>query len=78
VKKITENFEKSSSVSRTIQPNSIELGTYYPWVNGIEVCTNKGPGFLQRGENHKNAKIGWCALKIVCSRTTMPDKLKLT
>jgi hypothetical protein len=34
--------------SRTSKPNSIKLGTYDPWVKGIQVCSNKGPGPLQR------------------------------
>jgi hypothetical protein len=33
---------------------------------------NKGPGPLQRGDNHKNAKMGWGHLKIF-SRTTEPE-----
>jgi hypothetical protein len=28
-------------------------------VKGIQVCSNKGPGPLQRGDNHKNVKMGW-------------------
>jgi hypothetical protein len=27
-------------------------------VKGIQVCSNKGPGPLQRGDNHNNVKIG--------------------
>jgi hypothetical protein len=27
-------------------------------VKGIQVCSNKGPGPLQRGDNHKNEKNG--------------------
>jgi hypothetical protein len=34
--------------SRTSRPNSIKLGTHYPWVKGIQVCANKGPGPLVR------------------------------
>jgi hypothetical protein len=82
--------------SRTSRPKSIKLGTNYPWVKGIQVCTNtgikkssspepagqnqsnstnypwvkgiqvssnKGPGPLQRGDNHKNVKMGWGQLK---------------
>jgi hypothetical protein len=49
--------------SRTSRPKSIKLGTNYPWVKGIQVCSNKGPGFLQRGDNHKNVKMGWGHLK---------------
>jgi hypothetical protein len=33
-------------------------------VKGIINCSNKGPGPLQRGDNHKNAKMGWVYLKI--------------
>jgi hypothetical protein len=50
--------------SRTSLPNSIKLGTHYPWVKGIQVCSNKGPGPFQRGDNCKNVKLGWCHLKI--------------
>jgi hypothetical protein len=28
-------------------------------VKGIQVCSNKGPGPLQREDNHKNVKMGW-------------------
>ena len=55
--------------SRTSCPNSIKLGTHYPWVNEIQVCSNKGPGPLLRGDNYKNVKMGWGHLKIF-SRTT--------
>jgi hypothetical protein len=30
----------------------------------IQVCSNKRPGPLQRGDNHKNAKMGWGHLRI--------------
>jgi hypothetical protein len=36
---------------------------------------NRGLGLLQRGDNHKNVKIGLGHLKIF-SRTTGPEKLK--
>ena len=58
--------------SRTAGPNSTKLGTHHPWVKGLQVCSNEGPGLLQRGDNHENAKIGWCHLKIFFSRTTGP------
>jgi hypothetical protein len=35
--------------SRTSRTKSIKLGTNYPLVKRIEVCSNKGPGPLQRG-----------------------------
>jgi hypothetical protein len=40
--------------SRTRWPNLIKLGTHYPWVKGIQVYSNRGPGPLLRGDNHKN------------------------
>jgi hypothetical protein len=43
--------------SRTIKPISIKLCTNNPWVKEILDYTNKGRGPLQRGDNHKNAKI---------------------
>jgi hypothetical protein len=39
-------------------------------VKGIQVSSNKGRGPLQRGDNHKNVKMGWDHLKIFFSRTT--------
>jgi hypothetical protein len=46
-------------------------------VKGIQVCSNKGPGPLQRGDNHKNVKMGWGHLKIFFSRTTGPILTRL-
>jgi hypothetical protein len=46
-------------------------------VKGIQVCSNKGPGPLQRGDNHKNVKMGWGHLKIFFSRTTWPILTRL-
>jgi hypothetical protein len=46
-------------------------------VKGIQVCTNKGPGPLQRGDNKKNVKMGWGHLKIFFSRTTRPILTRL-
>jgi hypothetical protein len=40
--------------SRTSRTISIKLGINHPWVNGILNCSKKGPGPLQRGDNHKN------------------------
>jgi hypothetical protein len=50
--KIHWNFLKI--FSRTSKPNSIKLGTNHPLIKGIQVCSNKWPGLLQRGDNHKN------------------------
>jgi hypothetical protein len=63
--------------SRTSTLNSIKLGTNYPWVKGIQLCSNKGPGPLQRVDNHKNVKIGWGHLKIFFSRTFWPILTRL-
>jgi hypothetical protein len=46
-------------------------------VNGIQVCSNKVQGPLQRGDNHKNVKMGLGHLKIFFSRTTMPILTRL-
>ena len=48
--------------SRTSRPNLIKLGTYYPCVKGIQICSNKGPGPLLRGDNYKS-KIGVVSFK---------------
>jgi hypothetical protein len=32
-------------------------------VKGIQVCSNKGPGRLQRGDNYKNVKMWWGLIK---------------
>jgi hypothetical protein len=45
--------------SRTSRSISMKLDTNYAWVKGILNCPNKGPGPLQRGDNYKNAKMGW-------------------
>jgi hypothetical protein len=44
--------------SRTSEPNSIKLGTNYPWLKGIQVCSNKGSGPLQRGRSSQKCKNG--------------------
>jgi hypothetical protein len=41
-------------------------------VKRIQVCSNKGPGPLQRGNNHKNVKMWWGHLKSFFSRTIWP------
>jgi hypothetical protein len=50
--------------SRTTGLNSIKFGTNYPWAKGIQVCSNKGSGPLQRRDNYKNVKIGFGKLRI--------------
>jgi hypothetical protein len=46
-------------------------------VNGIQVCSNKGPDSLHRGDNHKNVKMGRGHLKIYFSRTIVPILTRL-
>jgi hypothetical protein len=47
-------------------------------VKGIQVSSNKGSGTLQRGDNHKNEKMGWGHLKILFLRNLKPEKLNFT
>jgi hypothetical protein len=49
----------------------------YPLMKGIQVCSNKGPGSLQRGDNHKSVKMRWGHLKILFSSTTGPNLTRL-
>jgi hypothetical protein len=44
--------------SRTSRPKSIKLGTNYLLVKRIQVCSNKEPGPLKRGDNHRNVRKG--------------------
>jgi hypothetical protein len=46
-------------------------------VKGIQICSNKGPGPLERGDNHKNVKMGWGHLKFF-SRTIGPILTRLS
>jgi hypothetical protein len=64
--------------SRSSKPNSIKIGTRYPWMKGIQFYSNKGPGPLQKGNNHKNVKMGWGNLKIFFSRSTSPEEFIFT
>jgi hypothetical protein len=62
--------------SRTRRPISIRLDTNYPCVKVNQVSSNKGPGPLQRENNHKNVKMGCGHLKIF-SRTSGPILTRL-
>jgi hypothetical protein len=46
-------------------------------MKGNQVSSDKGPHPLQRGDNHKNVKMGWGHLKIFFFRTTVPILTKL-
>jgi hypothetical protein len=50
---------KKKNFSRTHWLISIKRGINHPWVKGILNFSNKEPGPLQRGDNYKNAKMGW-------------------
>jgi hypothetical protein len=43
------------------------IATLQRW-RELKKISNKGPGPLQRGDNHKNVKMVWCHLKIFFSR----------
>jgi hypothetical protein len=64
--------------SITSRPISLKLGTNYPEVKGIQNCTNQGPGPFERGDNHKNANMGWGHLKIFFTQTIEPEELIFT
>jgi hypothetical protein len=49
---------KKKILSRTSRPIAIKLGTKISCMMGIQVYSNEGPSPLQRGDNHKSAKIG--------------------
>jgi hypothetical protein len=49
----------------------LSLGEWY------SNCSNKGPGPLQRGDNHKNVKMGWGHLKTFFFRTIGPILTRL-
>jgi hypothetical protein len=44
-------------------------------VKGIQVCSIKGPGAVQRGDDDKNVKMGLGHLKNFFLRTMKPEKL---
>jgi hypothetical protein len=56
-------FAKFNIFLNLLSPTFIKLGTNYLLVKGIQVCSNKGPGPLQRGDNYKNVKMGLGHLK---------------
>jgi hypothetical protein len=59
-------------------PNPIKLFTNYSWVKGIQVCSNKRPGPLQRGDNKKKCKNGVGSFEIFFSRTTGPISTRVS
>jgi hypothetical protein len=51
-------------VSKTRGQILIKIDANYPFMKGIQVCLDKGTGPHQRGDNFKNADMGWDHLKI--------------
>jgi hypothetical protein len=41
------------------RPISIKIDANYPRLKRIQVCLDKGTDTHQRGNNNKNANIGW-------------------
>ena len=44
----------------------------------MQACSNKVPVPFQRGDNHKNVKMGWIHSEIFFSRTTRPILTRLS
>jgi hypothetical protein len=63
---------------KTRRPISIKIHAKYPCIKGIQVCLDKGTDPHQRGDNNKNANIGWPGHLKIFSRTNDPEKLKFT
>jgi hypothetical protein len=64
---------------KTRWPISIKIDANYPYIKGFQVCIYKGTVPHQRGDNNKNANIGWPGLlEILFSRTNNPGKLRFT
>ena len=55
---------------KTTGPISTKFGTKNPWIDGIQIFTNKGPHPSSRGDNSKIIKIYGEYLKILYFRTT--------
>jgi hypothetical protein len=71
-------YIKTIVFSKTSRPISIKLHINRPWVKDILNSSNLWSGPPQRGDNHKNAKMGWCHLQIFFSRTTKPEEFIFT
>jgi hypothetical protein len=53
---------------------SIKIDANYPCIKGIQVCLDKGTDPYQRGDDNKNANIGWPVSKKSCSQEPMIQK----
>jgi hypothetical protein len=63
---IIAKMQKCPEPATQIQSNLVKI------ILG-KVCSNKGPSSLQRGDNHKNVKMGWGHLKISTSTTALAN-----
>jgi hypothetical protein len=68
---------KKKIFSRTRRPISVKL-TNHLWIKRIKNCFRKGSSSFSRGDNHRNAKIGWDHLNIFFSKTIEPEELIFT
>jgi hypothetical protein len=75
---IINSSPEKKTFSRTSWQISLKNGTIDPWVKTITNSSNKGPDPLQRGDNHKSAKMERGHWKSFSSRTTWPWKLRFT
>ena len=48
---------------KTTWPITTKFDTKHPWVDGIQIFTNKGPHTSSRGDNSKNNKDVWRIFK---------------
>ena len=62
---------------KTTGPISAMFDTQHPWVDGIQIFTNKGSHPISRGDDSKIIKMYGEYLKIFFSRTTRPVSTKL-
>ena len=52
-----DNYEKAKLHSSSPEPlGQFQLRTKYPWMMGIQVCSNEGPHPFLRGDNYEIAK----------------------
>ena len=65
-----------NSLFKTTGPISTKFGTKHPWVDGIQICTNKGQHPSSRGDNSKIIKIYGEYLKIFYFSITGPVSTK--
>ena len=70
-------FTFSSFFSRTTVHILTKLGTEYPRVKEIQVCSKEGPHASQKGDNQEIIEINLQLLKIFFSRTNRPITTKL-